>query len=88
MTDKELIKALRMRSESDLCRKAADRIAALRQAVQYANDHADAAIADMQAANARAERLEAALLLIADDAGTGTWQGNHARAALTTEASQ
>lgn len=33
MTDEELIKALRMRSESDLCREAADRIEALRGAL-------------------------------------------------------
>lgn len=36
-------------------------------------------------AEARAERLEAALRVIADDDGAGTWQGNHARAALKGE---
>lgn len=34
MTDEELVTALRMRSESDLCREAADRIEALRAEIE------------------------------------------------------
>lgn len=102
MTDEELIARLReIQGQAGLFAAAgADRIAALRQAVQHANDHADAAIKNrktlvksrdeyrlvarvlddcMVAAEARAERLEAALLFYA---ASNNDHGIIARAAL------
>lgn len=64
MTNEELIAALRMRAESELCRAAADRIEALVRDKRWIMEERDRTFALMLA---RAERLAEALRLLHDN---------------------
>jgi hypothetical protein len=86
MTDEELLGYLRRSSVgyTHPLRLAADRIETLvkeRDARPTWQEWKDILYAGYRQ-KARVMRLEAALRKIADDDGAGTWQSNHARAAL------